>query len=190
MKRILTAFAIALAVLLSLFLYQIDKPDNLPTSDLASPSQEIRDAAAKVLRATAKPPSKIKWFFFTCHLKKGETETNIFELLMERRMVRRQFVFLPAKLNLNANIATTQKLDLKLNTMKTAPQIQLKIIPSRDSTLRLEFSPCIFPAIHPASIQSIPGQAGGGTTSVAAWQIAASSAGGAADSSPQCQLWV
>jgi len=28
----------------------------------------------------------------------------------------------------------------------------------------------IFPAIHPASIQSIPGQAAGETASVAAWQ--------------------
>jgi hypothetical protein len=44
-----------------------------------------------------------------------------------------------------------------------------------------KFSARIFPAIHLASIQSIPGQAGGGTMSIAAWQIAASSTGGAAD---------
>jgi hypothetical protein len=40
------------------------KPAANPVSDLASPSQETRDAAAIVLRATAKPPPKIKWFFF------------------------------------------------------------------------------------------------------------------------------
>src|ERR1022692_1176311 len=81
MKRILTAFAILLVVLLSLFLYLAYKPDNLPTSDLDSPLQEKRDAAAKILRATAKPPSKLKWFFFTCHIRKGENETNILALI-------------------------------------------------------------------------------------------------------------
>ena len=57
------------------------KPSNSPTADLASPSQETRDAAAKTLRATAKPPPRIKWFFFTSHIKTGETESNILELL-------------------------------------------------------------------------------------------------------------
>jgi len=80
MKQFLTAFAIVLAVLLSLFLYQIYKP-NLPTSDLASLSQETRDAAAKILRATAKPPSKIKWILRTAFIRKGENETNILALL-------------------------------------------------------------------------------------------------------------
>jgi hypothetical protein len=57
------------------------KPATRPTADLASPSQETRDAAAEVLRATAKPPHKIKWFFFTCHIRKGENQTNILALL-------------------------------------------------------------------------------------------------------------
>jgi hypothetical protein len=80
-KRIFTAFAILLAVLLSLFLYVIYNPSNLPTKDLASPSQETRDAAAKILRATAKPPSKMKWLFFTLLIRKGESEADILELL-------------------------------------------------------------------------------------------------------------
>jgi len=57
------------------------KPTANPTSDLASPSQETRDAAAKILRATAKPSSKIKWFFFTSHIKIDETQSNLFNLL-------------------------------------------------------------------------------------------------------------
>lgn len=81
MKKFLTAFAIVLAILLSLFLYQVYKPENPLTKDLASPSQQTRDAAAKILRATAKPPSKLKWLFFTWHLKKGESQTNLFALL-------------------------------------------------------------------------------------------------------------
>lgn len=81
MKRMLTTFAILLAILLSLFLYQIYKPENPLTNDLASPSQEKRDAAAKILRVTAKPPSKLKWLFFTWHLKKGESQTNFLALL-------------------------------------------------------------------------------------------------------------
>jgi hypothetical protein len=57
------------------------KPAASPTADLTSPSQETRDAVAKILRVTAKPPSKIKWFFFTYHIKTGENETNILSLL-------------------------------------------------------------------------------------------------------------
>jgi hypothetical protein len=80
-KRIFTAFAILLAVLLLLFLYLIYKPSNLPTANLTSPSQETRDATAKILRATAKPPSKLKWLFFTLHIRKGESEEDILKLL-------------------------------------------------------------------------------------------------------------
>jgi len=57
------------------------KPAPSPSADLASPLQEVRDAAAKVLRATAKPPSKLNWFFFIRHIHKGENETNILALL-------------------------------------------------------------------------------------------------------------
>ena len=79
MKRFFAALFVAL--LLVLCLYLLCKPADLPTSDLASPSQEVRDAAAKVLRAKAKPTWKIKWFFFTSHIKKGEAEKDILELL-------------------------------------------------------------------------------------------------------------
>jgi hypothetical protein len=48
-----------------------------------------------------------------------------------------------------------------------------------------EFSAQSVPAVHPISIQSTPRQAGGRTRSIAAWQIATFSAGGAADSSPR-----
>ena len=81
MKRLVIAFAILLAILLSLFLYEIYKPDNPLTADLASPSQETRDAAAKILRSTAKPPSKIKWVLRTAFIRTGETQTNIFDFL-------------------------------------------------------------------------------------------------------------
>jgi len=57
------------------------KPSANLTSDLASPSQETRDAAAKILRATAKPPSKIKWVLLTAKIRTGENRTNILELL-------------------------------------------------------------------------------------------------------------
>lgn len=57
------------------------KPATHSTADLSSPSQETRDAAAKILRATAKPPSKLKWLFFTSHIRKGESETNILALV-------------------------------------------------------------------------------------------------------------
>jgi len=80
-KRIFTAFAVLLAVLLSLFLYVIYKPDNLSTSDLASPLQEKRDAAAKILRTTAKPTSKLKWILRTAFIRAGETQTNILDLI-------------------------------------------------------------------------------------------------------------
>jgi antitoxin component YwqK of YwqJK toxin-antitoxin module len=72
---------ILIIVSLGFCLYLICRPAKLPTADLNSPSQEIRDAAAKVLRAKAKPTWKIKWLFFTRHLKKGETETNVLDLL-------------------------------------------------------------------------------------------------------------
>ncbi len=62
------------------------KPAVSPTTDLASPSQKARDAAAKALRANAKPPWKIKWFFFTSRIKTGETETNILELLRSYKL--------------------------------------------------------------------------------------------------------
>jgi len=62
------------------------KPAPSPSADLASPSQEVRDAAAKMLRVTAKPPSKLKWFFFTRHVYKGERETDVLALLRSHHL--------------------------------------------------------------------------------------------------------
>jgi antitoxin component YwqK of YwqJK toxin-antitoxin module len=67
-------------VLVGLCLYFIFRPETLPIADLSSPSQEVRDAAAKVLREKAKPTQKIKWFLFTSRLKKDETGTKLFDL--------------------------------------------------------------------------------------------------------------
>lgn len=57
------------------------KPAANPVAELASPSQVTRDEAAKVLRASAKPPWKIKWLALTSRIKIGETETNLLRLL-------------------------------------------------------------------------------------------------------------
>ena len=62
------------------------KPAPAPSADLASPSQEVRDAPAKVLRATAKPPSKLKWFFFTRQFYKGEHKTDVLALLRSHHL--------------------------------------------------------------------------------------------------------
>lgn len=78
MKRFIAAL---LVVPLVLGLYLFCKPAPLPTADLASPSQEVRDAAAKILLAKAKPPWKAKWLVFTTQLKICKTETNVLELL-------------------------------------------------------------------------------------------------------------
>ena len=79
MKRFFLRLFVAL--LFVLCLYSICMPAALPTSDLASQSQEVRDTAAKVLRAKAKPPWKIKWLVLTTPLKVCKTETNVLELL-------------------------------------------------------------------------------------------------------------
>jgi len=57
------------------------KPAPSPSADLASSSQEVRDAAAKVLRATAKPPSKLKWILLTARIRAGKNKADIEELL-------------------------------------------------------------------------------------------------------------
>lgn len=73
--------AILLLISLGLGMYLFCKPATLPTADLASPSQEVRDAAAKVLRAKAKPTSKIKWALFSVRLKLCKTKNEVLELL-------------------------------------------------------------------------------------------------------------
>ena len=54
-----------------------------PIDDLASPSQETRDAAAKILRTTYVPPSKTNWDALLSQLKVGDNMTNVEKLLHE-----------------------------------------------------------------------------------------------------------
>jgi antitoxin component YwqK of YwqJK toxin-antitoxin module len=72
MKRLLAA---------SLILIAGCKPATSPSADLSSQSQEVRDAAAKILRANAKPPSKLKWILLMARIRHGENKTNVLKLL-------------------------------------------------------------------------------------------------------------
>jgi len=48
-----------------------------PLTDLSSPSQEARDLAAKILRATYTPPSRTNWDALASTFKVGSPKTNI-----------------------------------------------------------------------------------------------------------------
>jgi ATP-dependent exoDNAse (exonuclease V) beta subunit len=52
-----------------------------PVSDLASPSQATREAAAKELRATYVAPSRAKWEFLLAGLTPGEKREKALALL-------------------------------------------------------------------------------------------------------------
>ena len=52
-----------------------------PTSDLASPNQEVRDAAAKILRATYVMPPQTNWDYLVNKLTLGTPMTNVLEIL-------------------------------------------------------------------------------------------------------------
>ncbi len=52
-----------------------------PTPDLSSPSQETRDAAAKILRATYTPPPRTNWDSLIASIKIGDNKTNVIEML-------------------------------------------------------------------------------------------------------------
>lgn len=52
-----------------------------PESDLSSPSQEVRDAAAKVLRETYIPIPRCIWDSLISKLKPGITKADVLELL-------------------------------------------------------------------------------------------------------------
>jgi hypothetical protein len=52
-----------------------------PQSDLASPSQSVRDAAATVLRESFKPPSRTNWDTIIGRLKAGMPQTNVLAVL-------------------------------------------------------------------------------------------------------------
>lgn len=50
-----------------------------PIDGLASPSQETRDAAAKIIRATYIPPSRTNWDALLAQIKVGDTMTNVWK---------------------------------------------------------------------------------------------------------------
>src|SRR2546421_520425 len=52
-----------------------------PASDLSSPSPEIRAAAARILRATYKPPPETNWDWLLPELKVGDKMTNVHAIL-------------------------------------------------------------------------------------------------------------
>ena len=62
------------------------RPATPPTTDLASPSQTTRDAAAAILRSTVRPPGQHKWLSLTRQLRAGESETNVLALLQSHRL--------------------------------------------------------------------------------------------------------
>lgn len=52
-----------------------------PADDLSSPSQEVRDAAAKILRSSYTAPSRTNWEAVVNSITNGMTKTNLLELL-------------------------------------------------------------------------------------------------------------
>ena len=52
-----------------------------PSADLGSPSQETRDAAAKILRATFEAPPRTNWNPLVEKLKLGIPKTNVLDIL-------------------------------------------------------------------------------------------------------------
>ena len=53
-----------------------------PADDLSSPSQQVRDAAAKILRASYTVPSRTNWEAVVGSITNGMTKTNLLELLL------------------------------------------------------------------------------------------------------------
>ncbi len=52
-----------------------------PADDLSSPHQEVRDAAAKILRTSYRSPSRTNWDTVLNAITNGMTETNLLKLL-------------------------------------------------------------------------------------------------------------
>jgi hypothetical protein len=52
-----------------------------PASDLSSPSQAVREAAAKIIRQTYTAPSRTNWEAVVSGITNGMTPTNVLELL-------------------------------------------------------------------------------------------------------------
>ena len=52
-----------------------------PTSDLSSPSQEVRDAAGRILRNTYTPPSREKWDAIIASIKPGDPLSKVLDAI-------------------------------------------------------------------------------------------------------------
>lgn len=53
----------------------------VPTDDLGSPSQQVRDAAAKILRESFIPPPRSRWEPVVAAIKSGDSKKSILQLL-------------------------------------------------------------------------------------------------------------
>jgi len=67
--------------LLLIFLCLASSLSASPRSDLASPSQKIRDAAARILLISYTPPPRTNWESFVATIKVGDSKTNVLEQL-------------------------------------------------------------------------------------------------------------
>jgi hypothetical protein len=68
-------------LLLVIFLCSVSSLSASPRSDLASPSQEVRDAAAKILLTSYTPPSRTNWESFLATIKVGDSKKTVLEQL-------------------------------------------------------------------------------------------------------------
>lgn len=69
-----------------LLLFCTDILSATPVSDLGSPSQEKRDAAANILRATYTPPSRTNWDSLVNGFRVGTPKTNVLEHLRSLKL--------------------------------------------------------------------------------------------------------
>jgi hypothetical protein len=67
-------------ILLLLFVWRISLIGS-PADDLSSPSQEVRDTAARILRASYNAPSRTNWEGVINSITNCMTKTNVLELL-------------------------------------------------------------------------------------------------------------
>src|SRR5947207_12353769 len=57
-----------------------------PADDLASPSQEKRDAAAKEIRRAYAPPSRSKWDSLIAEFRLGMPQTNVLKQIRSHKL--------------------------------------------------------------------------------------------------------
>ena len=68
-------------LVLVIFLCSVSSLSASPRSDLSSPSQEVRDAAAKILLTNYIPPSRTNWESFLATIKVGDSKKTVLEKL-------------------------------------------------------------------------------------------------------------